>query len=314
MRLDDKPRLEAITERDIDVLLMEEFVSGSGFLEWFAGKTARWSLDELHLRGVWHSASNEHGESDLIVLAGRIDGERLALLIENKVAAPPQPEQAARYQRRGEIGLADGDWQQYATCLVAPARYLGSSANAAGYHATVSYEDVADWMHVNLPAGPRSEFKRNLILGAIEQQRRGYSPTVDPVVTRFFTEYWEFSESLFPELRFSHVPSRATGSTWAEFRPKSLPRGLHIIHKVPEGWVDLQIAGLGTQTENLNRLNPMLIETGLQFVQTHKSASLRVEVRKMDSREDFTSQREFALLALKSAFRLMSLAHVIRTE
>jgi hypothetical protein len=107
MHLGDKPRLEAITERDIDVLLMEEFESESGFLEWFVGLTARWSLDELNLRDVWHSLSNEHGESDLLVLAGRTDGERLALLIENKVDAPPQPEQAARYRRRGEIGLAD---------------------------------------------------------------------------------------------------------------------------------------------------------------------------------------------------------------
>jgi hypothetical protein len=163
-----------------------------------------------------------------------------------------------------------------------------------------------------MPAGPRADFKGHLLLGAIEQQRRGYSPKVDPVITRFFTEYWEFSESLFSELRFSHVPSRPAGSTWAEFYPQSLPKDRKIIHKVPEGCVDLQIAGLGVRVEDLNQLNPALTETGLQFVRTQKSASLRAMAQKMNPREDFTSQRESALLALKYAFRLMSLAHLIR--
>jgi hypothetical protein len=198
--------------------------------------------------------------------------------------------------------------------LVAPARYLGTSANAAGYDATVSYEDIAKWMNANLPPGRRTEFKRKLVLGAIEQQRRGYSPKVDPVITRFFTEYWEFSKSLFPELAFSGRPERPAGSTWADFRPASLPKGHSIKHKVLEGYVDLEIAGLGTRVEDLNRLNPGLTKTGLQFVRTQKSASLRAEVPKVDPREDFTSQRESILLALKSAFRLMSLAHVIHTE
>ena len=158
MTLDDTPRLEAISERDIDMLLMEELESGSGFLEWFIGETTGWCSSGLDLQGVWHSISNEHGESDLTLVAGRPGGERIALLIENKLNAPPQPEQSARYQRRGELGKADGHWQEYATCLVAPKRYLGASVNAAGYFSTVSYEDM--------PSGCKVAYHREVALNS----------------------------------------------------------------------------------------------------------------------------------------------------
>lgn len=313
MHLDDTPRLEAVTERDIDVLLMEEFESGSGFLEWFIGATASWSTSGLDLLGVWHSVSNEHGESDLLVLTHR-DNERLALLIENKVDAPPQPDQAVRYQRRGELGVSQGVWQQYATCVIAPSRYLGAGANAAGYQARVSYEDIAEWIRINSPPGRRTEFKRNLILGAIEQQRRGYSPVVDPVVTRFFTEYWEFAASLFPELGFSHRDARGADSTWAEFRPATLTKARRILHKMPEGHIDLEFPGFGERTDELVTRNAPLLIEGLKFVRTQKSASLRIDVPKMDVREQFTAQREGALAALKAAFRLTTVASLVRTE
>lgn len=104
--------------------------------------------------------------------------------------APPQPEQATRYERRGLAGVEEGRWGRFATCLVAPARYLGGAANAAGYQTQVSYEAIVEWMRGNLPAGRRTNFKCQLILNAIEQQRRRPSPKPDPTATRFFTAYW----------------------------------------------------------------------------------------------------------------------------
>ena len=312
--LEEKPHLEAVTERDIDLLLMEEFESGSGFLEWFVTKTARWPLDGLDLLGAWHSLSTSDGESDLLVLAFRPDQERLALLIENKIDAPPQPEQAVRYERRGLVGVADGIWKQFVTCIVAPERYLGAAVNSVGYQTRVSYEEIAEWMRANLPLGRRTEFKRNLIVAAIEQQRRGYSPKMDPAVTRFFTEYWELAESLFPELQFCHSGVRPANSTWAEFRPTALPEGRQIVHKVPNGYVDLQFSGLGSRVEELNVLNGAVCLDGLKFAPATKSAALRVDVPKMDVREEFSSQREAALAALKAAYKLLSIMPLVRTQ
>jgi hypothetical protein len=312
--LDDKPRLEAVTERDIDILLMEEFEGGSGFLDWFVSVTVGWPLAGFDVLGAWHSVSTDIGESDLLVLAHRPGRERLALLIENKVDAPPQPEQSRRYLRRGEAGLKDGEWQQFATCIVAPQRYLGAAANAEGYQYPVSYEDIAEWMRANLPPGRRTEFRLRLILAAIEQQRRGYSPKIDPVVTRFFSEYWELAENLFPELRFSQSGARPAESTWAEFRPARLPKGRQILHKVHNGCVDLQLSGCGLHVDELTALNAALLRDGLEFARAARSAALRVAVPKMDVRGDFSTQREAALTALKAAYKLASLMHLVRTE
>lgn len=74
MNLADTPKLEAIAERDIDLLLMEEFESDCGFLEWFIGATTRWPTENLQLIGTWHSVTNEHGESDVLVLANEPGG------------------------------------------------------------------------------------------------------------------------------------------------------------------------------------------------------------------------------------------------
>lgn len=311
---DDKPRLEAVTERDIDIVLMEEFESGSGFLEWFVSMTVRWNLDGLQLVGAWHSVSNEHGESDIVVRANRSDGQRLALLIENKVDAPPQPEQAMRYERRGRAGVTAGDWQEFGTCIVAPKRYLDAATNAAGYQTRMCYEDITEWMRANLPPGRRTEFKCDLILAAIDQQRRGYSPKIDPVVTRFFTEYWEMAESIFPELQFVHSGARPADSTRAEFRPAELRKDTQIFHKILRGCVDLQVSGCGSRIEELSVLNAALLHGGLKFAQATKSAALRIDVPQMDVREDFTSQHDAALAALKAAYKLASLMHLVRTE
>jgi len=314
MHPDDTPKLEAIAERDIDLLLMEEFESGSGFLEWFIGVTVRWPTEGLEALGAWHSVSNEYGESDVLVLASEPGGGRIALLIENKVDAPPQREQAQRYERRGVVGVEAGIWQRFATCIVAPQRYLGAAANAAGYQTQVSYEDIAAWMRDNLPPGRRTEFKRHLILGAIEQQRRGYAPKLDVVVTRFFTDYWELAESLFPELHFCHSGPRPSGSVWAELRPPTLAKGRSIVHKVIEGYVDLQFTGLGERVQDLIRLNPLLMREDVTFARATKSAALRVSVPSMDVREDFSAQRESALAALKAGLKLLTLSPLVVIE
>jgi hypothetical protein len=313
MSLAGTPKLEAISERDIDLLLIEEFESEGGFLEWFIGMTARWPAGDLTACGAWHSVSNEHGESDVVVIADEPGGRRLALLIENKIDAPPQPEQAQRYERRGELGVEAGDWHQFKTCIVAPKRYLDAAANAGGYQTSVSYEDVADWMKGRLPDGRRFQFKRHLIESAIEQQRRGYSPKLDAIVTRFFNDYWELAESLFAELNLCNSGPRPSGSTWAEFRPPGLPKGRSIMHKAPEGYVDLQLAGYGDRVAELSERNPLLLGGGMAFVRATKSAALRIKVPPLDVREDFASQRDGAMIALKAALKLLTLSPLVVT-
>jgi hypothetical protein len=67
----------------------------------------------------------------VVVVFRRSDGTTQALLIENKIDAKWQAEQAARYRVRGDKGIEAEDWQAYRTVLVAPDQFVAGSVEAA---------------------------------------------------------------------------------------------------------------------------------------------------------------------------------------
>ena len=89
--------LVSVQERDIDLLLMEEFHADPAFVTWFSGMCG---LEDTSFMGAWHSVTGANGETDLLVLV-RANDRRVAILIENKVAAAEQPSQDQRYLQRG---------------------------------------------------------------------------------------------------------------------------------------------------------------------------------------------------------------------
>src|SRR6266446_6305035 len=96
--------IEAVAERDIDLLLLEEFHVSDEFRSWFVNQVLPDSLTNTSFEGAWHSVTQPRlGESDLLVIVAGSTGGRMALLIENKIDAPPQPEQGARYRERGQV-------------------------------------------------------------------------------------------------------------------------------------------------------------------------------------------------------------------
>jgi len=309
-------RLEAVTERDIDMLLFEELTANSFFAQWFVKKVRPEIEIEPASTSIWHSLTHpELGESDLVLIV-KAAGVEHAILVENKLDADPQPAQAERYQLRGAAGIEVGWWASFVSCLVAPANYLTSDRNTKGYDVPISYEEIQGCIRGSVNDPARRDFKEYILTEAIEQNRRGYVARPDEQVTRFFTDYRDYAESVFPELKFSHIPSRPSGSTWAEFRPSQIQKGRMIRHKVTEGFVDLQIPDFGSRVDELNALNQNMLSEGMRFVQTTKSASLRFEVSRMDISGEFQSQRNIAiaLAAMKAVFLLMNFEKMIRLK
>ena len=117
--------IECVAERDIDLLLLEELHVSAAFRSWLLAEVFEPDVRCNKFLGAWHSVSDPAlGESDLIILLEDAGGSRTALLIENKIDAPPQPEQAARYRLRGQLGVEDGSWAKFRTCMTAPQAYL----------------------------------------------------------------------------------------------------------------------------------------------------------------------------------------------
>ena len=114
--------LEAVSERDVDLLILEEMSVNRTFIEAFLAEIG---LDELQQWKVFHSVTDSAlGETDLLVRLVLGGGRTRAVLIENKIDAIAQPEQANRYKLRGEAGIENGDWGSFSTCIMAPERYL----------------------------------------------------------------------------------------------------------------------------------------------------------------------------------------------
>jgi hypothetical protein len=301
--------LEAVSERDVDLLLLEELHVSQRFAQWFVSRV--FSADvtgDLHL--ARHSVSDATGESDLEVVFVDAGGRRLGVLLENKVTAVAQPEQGERYRQRANAGKIAGAWDDARTCIIAPQKYLDASTDAAKYDARISYEKVATWFDTIAANDARAAYRRDFVLAGIEQARRGYKAVRDEATTLFCHSYWEDVSRLFPELRFEEPGDRPSQSTWIEFRPEGLgPR--RIFHKMRAGVVDLAIEADAARAAGLASAWKAFLTGDTVVEMTGKSLAIRVTVPTLETRGDYAGQVNAARQGMKAAFRLLHLSPLL---
>lgn len=303
--------LETVTERDIDVLLIEELQVDDQFLEALLSQIG-FDGSLLRREGVWHSVTDPAlGESDVVLLLWE-EGRRQAVLIENKIDAPPQPDQAKRYRQRGKQGIQDEQWDSFTTCIVAPEKYLDGVGDASLYDVSIPYEWIADFLQ-NTSGLPeqRREFREQIIRQAIEQNRRGYTARHDERVTAFWRGYWARADEAFPELGMQEPLSKPAGSDWINLRPATLPNGFTILHKLSVGSVDLQTPWAATDIEVISESCGRFLHSDMSVQQTTKSCSIRIDVPSLDRFKDFEGQSNEALMGMKAAYRLSFLGSAL---
>ena len=163
-----------ITERDMDMLFLEEFACSGEFLKIFAAKAG---IDEADVRSLYSSKTDVRlGESDITVVV-EAEGIKQALLIEDKIDAIAMPDQAGRYFQRGEKGVNDGEYEKFHVFIVAPQKYLDMNSEAQKYQYQIPYEQIQ--VYFEKLGGPRAEFKIRQIKQAIEKQKHGYQVEKD---------------------------------------------------------------------------------------------------------------------------------------
>lgn len=177
--------VEAITERDMDLLILEELVCCRNFQNWFLRSILSVDEEAVFL-GALHSVSNELGESDLVVGFRRADGHDFAILVENKIDADFQPDQAQRYHKRGAKGVTSGHWQSFVTCIIAPQSYLTGAACADEFHHSCAYEALENWFRSRTEESDRAQFKAQLLRYAIAKSRRKQPKVTAPEVSAFW--------------------------------------------------------------------------------------------------------------------------------
>ena len=188
--------------------------------------------------------------------------------------------------------------------MVAPKEYLDSTEDSRVYNSRISYEDLGNWFSLESEIDRRASYKRLLTREAIDQKRRGYSPETDESVTEFWSKYWHLCKQTHSELEMKQSGYKPAGSDWPVFTPQLLSDripGARIIHKLAEGFVDLQVP---SSFEFSERLESAITSLGASVVQTGRSKSVRLLSSLLDRSKSLDSQQESVIEGLDVAQRM----------
>ena len=112
-------KIAGVSERDTDLLFLEEFISSPDFTDFFLRSIGLSNLGLSFLKAS-RSVTDSTGESDLEVTLKDDNNQNFVLLLENKVNAGFQPQQADRYRARGTAYVNHSKANAFATVLLAP--------------------------------------------------------------------------------------------------------------------------------------------------------------------------------------------------
>ena len=238
MELDQMPVIIAVQERDIDLLILEQLHASPAFVAWWCEQL---DLPGVEFAGAWHSVCNSDGETDVLLCVTARE-ERVGVLIENKVAASEQPEQALRYRQRGAQGIASGWFDRYVTCMCAPQTYLDRLGHF-GYDGQISYERIAGWFAQQPDA--HSAWRKCVMDEAVKQGRAGYVKVVSQAVTSFHRAYYEHLCRTQPNIRMNPPGDRGGWGHWMILWLDGWPKHIRLNHKMKLGSVELGLDGFG---------------------------------------------------------------------
>ena len=119
-----KINFDKVYERDIDLYVISNFCSYSGFLNLFLTKINK---NGYTVSSAESSLSDENGESDITIVLEK-EKHKIGLLIEDKIDAKAMPKQSDRYDIRGNKGITDKKYDEYYVFIIAPNDYLESNS------------------------------------------------------------------------------------------------------------------------------------------------------------------------------------------
>lgn len=279
-----------VSEHDMDLLFLEEFVCSEVFTRIFTDSVG---INDATVLSIHSSKTDVSlGESDMTVMV-ESQGEKIGLLIEDKIDAIAMPEQAARYTLRGQKGVQRGDYSRFFVFIIAPRKYLSQNSEAKKYPNRIEYERVLSYFE-NMNE-PRAAFKIQQIKQAIEKQKKGYQVEMDPAVTDFWSRYADYQKENYPGVLFLYNNEiKGANATWPRFN--TIHSGLYMYHKTEFGVVDMTFEGC---PERILEIEQLLKDTigdylanGFTVQKTGKSAAVRLVVPILDLHKSFDAQKE----------------------
>ena len=261
-----------IYEHDMDLLIIEEFISDRGFAQLFLDKLNL--PDNYEIQRASHSLADADGESDITIVLQYPD-KRVALLIEDKIDAQTMPQQSERYGKRAQKAVSRGEYEQYFVMLAAPDDYHKEhmSDSNADYQYRICYEELRDYL--NSKNTPRAVFKTAMIDCALKEKKAGYQVEEVQAVTDFWIKLRQFCKANYPHLNMVGEDSpKGASASWPEFRT-SLGT-IKVVYKSQKGYVDLEFPKYGDKVADLRSIINDRMPSYMQVWKTGKSASVRI--------------------------------------
>lgn len=257
-------KFDTVLERDMDLLIMEEFICSPKFARIFLDAVG--IRDNYTIEEVIHSMRDvDLGESDIVFILN-IDGTRHAIHIEDKIDALAMPDQRGRYSQRAEKDIASRQYDKYSVLIVAPEKYLSVNKESHKYEHQVRYEQLRDYFASRNDI--RSRYKFTLIDRAIYDQKTGYQYEANPGVVNFCTAMDAYQKDHYPALPIG------TQAWWRGY--KTLISTATIVYKANKGFCDLQFSNC-TREELLSKVKDFLSDR-MTVEKAGKSASVRISV------------------------------------
>lgn len=291
--------LRGIREQDLDLFFLEEVFANAAFRDWFLGRIAGWPEALTELVSAERSVHSANGETDLMFVFRDESNRKGCVLIENKVSAGFQPEQLQRYQARKSGLMASGAFAHAFVLLLAPLAY--GAGSAAEVDATISYEEVHDWLAMRDDATlGRTQYKLTVIEAAIKRHATGYVPQHDASASDFWLAYSREANSIASELDMA-APGPRTSAGGFLFFGCALPGDLNLCHKLTRGVVDLQLPHLGSDVPRLREMLRPLLGPRMHVEAASSAAAVRIDVPRLETALSFDSQRSNAREGINAA-------------
>jgi len=207
---DFMPTFRYASERDVDVLIVEELIASRSLVE--AVLTAAFDQIDMSKISNWdvkHSTSRllSRREIDIRLIASTTEGKRVCILIENKLDESEQPGQAESYRAESAELAANHSFDFVKSCLVCPESYSEKSFTfARKFDFLFSYEALKSHLQKRIDEDlaldeelvGRLAHRISLLDQAIEKRRRGYTQIVLPKKATFNSKYIALLNSLAP--------------------------------------------------------------------------------------------------------------------
>lgn len=162
MKFENSTRFDAISEKDIDMLLLEEFWCNVQWRQWFYEQLRMRRTDLPRLDNIQVVAGRsvsglgtdgKAGETDvLVVYSDEVQADaRVVVLIEDKISASFTKDQPSRYGTRAAAESVRHACTHHAIVLVAPQRYLITCPEAS-FDLILPLEHVLDFLREHADA------------------------------------------------------------------------------------------------------------------------------------------------------------------